>query len=100
MTPKDNNPNAPAPEEDYSLEEILAEYGGSLEHHLLRDAEAPAKPPAPPEEPAPAKEPEAPPVPEPPAEEAPPEPPRRRSPLPPRTPSRRPRGRRRRTWPG
>ena len=57
MTPKDNNPNAPAPEEDYSLEEILAEYGGSLEHHLLRDAEAPAKPPAPPEEPAPAKEP-------------------------------------------
>lgn len=78
MTPKDDNPiNVPAPEEDYSLEEILAEYGGSLEHHLLRETEAPAEqePPTAPEEPAPTQEPETPPVPEPPPEEeAPPAP--------------------------
>lgn len=76
MTPKDNHISPP--EEDYSLEEILAEYGGSLEHHLLRETEAPAEPepPAAPAEPAPAQEPETPPVPEPPPEEeAPPSPP-------------------------
>ena len=69
MTPKDDkNIPVPAPEDDYSLEEILAEYGGSLEHHLLRETEAPAdpEPPAAPAEPAPAQEPETPPVPEPP----------------------------------
>lgn len=66
MTPKDNNNiRNPAPEEDYSLEEILAEYGGSLEHHLLREVE---KEPQPAEEPV--REPE--PSPEPPVEEAPP----------------------------
>ena len=79
MTPKDDkNIPVPAPEDDYSLEEILAEYGGSLEHHLLRETEAPAdpEPPAAPAEPAPAQEPETPPVPEPPPEEeAPPPPP-------------------------
>ena len=79
MTPKDDkNIPVPAPEDDYSLEEILAEYGGSLEHHLLRKTEAPAdpEPPAAPAEPAPAQEPETPPVPEPPPEEeAPPSPP-------------------------
>ena len=72
MTPKDDN-NIPAPEEDYSLEEILAEYGGSLEHHLLREAEeAPQPAEAPVQEPAPPAE-EAPPPPEPPAEEPAPE---------------------------
>ena len=79
MTPKDDkNIPVPAPEDDYSLEEILAEYGGSLEHHLLRETEAPAdpEPPAAPAEPAPAQEPETPPAPEPPPEEeAPPSPP-------------------------
>lgn len=83
MTPKDDkNIPVPAPEDDYSLEEILAEYGGSLEHHLLRETEAPAdpEPPAAPAEPAPDQEPETPPVPEPPPEEEaplspPPEPP-------------------------
>ena len=91
MTPKDDkNIPVPAPADDSSLEEILAEYGGSLEHHLLRETEAPAdpEPPAAPAEPAPAQEPETPPAPEPPPL------------LPPRTPSRRPSGRRRRTWPG
>lgn len=41
MTPMDDNHiDAPVPpEEDYSLEEILAEYGGSLEDHLLHSAE-------------------------------------------------------------
>lgn len=76
MTPKDNHISPP--EEDYSLEEILAEYGGSLEHHLLRETEVPAEsePPAAPAESAPTREPEAPPVPEPPPEEeAPPPPP-------------------------
>ena len=35
MTPKDDkNIPVPAPEDDYSLEEILAEYGGSLENRL------------------------------------------------------------------
>ena len=60
MTPKDDkNIPVPAPEDDYSLEEILAEYGGSLEHHLLRETEAPAdpEPPTAPAEPAPAQEP-------------------------------------------
>ncbi|MCI9332469.1 MAG: hypothetical protein HFG05_09895 [Oscillibacter sp.] len=51
MTPKDDNhiPAAPSQEEDYSLEEILAEYGGSLEHHLLREAEPPSQKEAAPE---------------------------------------------------
>ncbi|MCI9578771.1 MAG: hypothetical protein HFF98_07995 [Oscillibacter sp.] len=80
MTPKDDHQlNAPAPEEDYTLEEILAEYGGSLEHHLLREAGTPEvpvpEPPAAPMEPA-AKL-EAQPAPEPPAEASPPpEPPK------------------------
>ena len=43
MTPKDNDklntPESPEADEDYSLEEILAEYGGSLEHQLLRSVE-------------------------------------------------------------
>ena len=56
MTPKDDHQlNTPVPEDDYTLEEILAEYGGSLEHQLLREAEAPRapapKPPAVPAEP-------------------------------------------------
>ena len=60
MTPK-NPLNTPPPEEDYSLEDILAEYGGSLEHRLLREASPPAaKAPEaqspPPEPPAPAAE--------------------------------------------
>ena len=88
MTPKDdNNISVPAPEDDYSLEEILAEYGGSLEHHLLRDMEeAPAPAEASPAEPAPEEAPPAEPEtpPEPPAEEpAAPEPP---PPEPPETP--------------
>ncbi len=77
MTPKDdNNISAPAPEDDYSLEEILAEYGGSLEQHLLRDTEkaqpAPSAPAEPPEDETTPQEPETPPVPEPPEEETPP----------------------------
>lgn len=68
MTPKDENQlNAPAPEDGYSLEEILAEYGGSLEHHLLRETEppeAPAPGPAPPgAPPVPVAPPEPPPEP-------------------------------------
>lgn len=82
MTPKDdNNIPAPAQEEDYSLEEILAEYGGSLEHHLLREAEEAPKPAEEPAPEPPAEEPvpeppaeETPPAPEPPAEETPPAP--------------------------
>ncbi|MCI8971141.1 MAG: hypothetical protein HFF99_06710 [Oscillibacter sp.] len=80
MTPKDDHQlNAPAPEEDYTLEEILAEYGGSLEHHLLREAGTPEVPvPEPPAAPMePAAKPEAQPAPEPPAEAPPPpEPPK------------------------
>lgn len=84
MTPKDDNPiNAPAPEDDYSLEEILAEYGGSLEHHLLRETPAgSAEESAATAEPASADQPDVPPAPEPPAADAsgpesspPPEPP-------------------------
>lgn len=41
----DNATDVPAEQEDYSLEEILAEFGGSLEQTLLRGTEA-----APPEE--------------------------------------------------
>ena len=70
MTPQDDN-HTPAslPEEDYSLEEILAEYGGSLEHQLLRDAEPEVPPPekavlsedaSPPEEAPPPEEPPSP----------------------------------------
>ncbi len=80
MTPKDDHQlNAPAPEEDYTLEEILAEYGGSLEHNLLREAGTPEVPvPEPPAAPMePAAKPEAQPAPEPPAEAPPPpEPPK------------------------
>lgn len=80
MTPKDDHQlNAPAPEEDYTLEEILAEYGGSLEHHLLQEAGTPEVPvPEPPAAPMePAAKPEAQPAPEPPAEAPPPpEPPK------------------------
>ena len=80
MTPKDDHQlNAPAPEEAYTLEEILAEYGGSLEHHLLREAGTPEVPvPEPPAAPMePAAKPEAQPAPEPPAEAPPPpEPPK------------------------
>ena len=86
MTPKDNHISPP--EEDYSLEEILAEYGGSLEHHLLRETEVPAEsePPAAPAESAPTREPEAPPVPEPPPEEEAPPPPPPEPPSAPPTP--------------
>ncbi len=104
MTPKDDNhiPAAPSQEEDYSLEEILAEYGGSLEHHLLREAEPPSQ-----KEAAPETAPKAP------SDAAPPPP---QKPLPKRlwsplrkarrifrryrTPCERPRRRRRPTWPG
>ena len=37
--------DVPASDEEFSLEEILAEYGGSLEQQLLRQAEAEAEPP-------------------------------------------------------
>lgn len=49
MTPTDdNNLNVPsAPEEDYSLEDILSEYGEGMEQRLLRSA---ASPPDAPEE--------------------------------------------------
>lgn len=66
MTPKDdNNISSPAPEENYSLEDILEEYGGSLEDHLLRPAAGPDAP-AEAEDAAPAAEaaPEPPPPPE------------------------------------
>ena len=36
--------DVPASDEEFSLEEILAEYGGSLEQQLLRQAEAEAEP--------------------------------------------------------
>ena len=35
----ENATDVPADSEDYSLEEILAEFGGSLEQTLLRDTE-------------------------------------------------------------
>ena len=83
MTPKEDNHISP-PEEDFTLEDILAEYGGSLEQQLLRSAENPPPPPdAPPEVPpeaSPKTPPEAPPeqetkvIPPPPA--PPPEPPK------------------------
>ena len=99
MTPKDDkNIPVPAPEDDYSLEEILAEYGGSLEHQLLREAEAPRAPaPKPPpsrRSPALWKN----------RKHSPPQglrrKPRPQSPPRPRTPSRRRNRRQRRTWPG
>ncbi len=68
MTPKDDNINRSSPEEEYSLDEILEEYGGSLESHLLRGTGAPEAP----AEPAPAEKPPSPPVPGPGAAEAPP----------------------------
>ena len=65
MAPKDENnlyetltggTDVPPAAEEFSLEEILAEYGGSLEQHLLQDAEqrtpgskAKQTPPKPPE---------------------------------------------------
>lgn len=72
MTPRDDdNLNVPsAPEEDYSLEDILSEYGGSLEQRLLRKEESPSDAPA--EGPAAAAEE----TPAPPAPEEAPEPPR------------------------
>lgn len=86
MTPKDDHQlNTPAPEDDYTLEEILAEYGGSLEHQLLREAEAPQapapEPPAVPAEPGPLEKPEAQLTSRPPAEASPPEPPKTPDPL-------------------
>ena len=56
-----NLTDVPASEEDFSLEEILAEYGGSLEQVLLRETEDTPPPP----EPAPEPSPEPPPRPEP-----------------------------------
>lgn len=41
-----------SPEGEFSLEEILAEYGGGRKRKLLRDVEAAAEPPAPAEAPA------------------------------------------------
>lgn len=63
--------DVPAAEGDFSLEEILAEYGGSLEQQMLRDVEKELEPePAP--EPAPRPEPKKPaPPPEKPPEKAP-----------------------------
>lgn len=86
MTPKDDHQlNTPVPEDDYTLEEILAEYGGSLEHQLLREAEAPQapapEPPAVPAEPGPPEKPEARSTSMPPAEASPPEPPKTPDPL-------------------
>ena len=72
MTPK-NPLNTPPPEEDYSLEDILAEYGGSLEHRLLREASPPAA--KAPEAAKEAKAPEAPAAKAPEAQSPPPEPP-------------------------
>jgi len=48
----DENQKIEDTEEEYSLEEILAEYGGSLEQVLLREAGEPEPPPAEPEIPA------------------------------------------------
>lgn len=63
--------DVPAAEEEFSLEEILAEYGGSLEQQMLRNVEREMEPePAP--EPAPRPEPKKPaPPPEKPPEKAP-----------------------------
>lgn len=80
MNPKDEKnrygvedvTGVPPSEEAFSLEEILAEFGGSLEQTLLREAAAPEAPPAP----------EPPPIPEAPAPPAAPRPPEGRSPAP------------------
>ena len=51
----------PASDEEFSLEEILAEYGGSLEQVLLRgteETEAPPPPESPPPDPEPSAQPE------------------------------------------
>ena len=53
-----NLTDVPASEEEFSLEEILAEYGGSLEQVLLRETED-ALPPEPAPESPPRPEPEA-----------------------------------------
>lgn len=66
MAPKNENDlygtgstDVPAAEGDFSLEEILAEYGGSLEQHMLRDVERELEPqPAPKPEPKPEPQPE------------------------------------------
>ncbi len=82
MTSKDdhNIPAPASPEEDYSLEDILEEFGGSLERHLLRSLEPPPETLEPPraeeaEPAAPAAQPEAPAKP-------PPAPPRKPAPVP------------------
>ena len=98
MDPKDkktqysleNATDVPASHEDYSLEEILAEFGGSLEQMLLKGAKTPPEedaPPLPPDQAQPplqpvspearslppeGKPPEPEPVPPPPPEETPP----------------------------
>ena len=92
MNPKDkknpygleNATDVPAAHEDYSLEEILAEFGGSLEQTLLRGTEAAEEesPSQPPPDPVPPPQPvsskarpmppeKAPPAPPPPPEETP-----------------------------
>ena len=75
MTPKDdyNTGASSQPGEDYSLEDILAEYGGSLVHHLLRGAEQKdaAQKASAPEASVPAGRPDSPPVSKPEAEPAP-----------------------------
>ena len=86
-TTNDHPANAPSPEEDYSLEDILAEYGGSLEDHLLQGA-APAAGDGTEPSPPPPAEPEAeaaPGAPEPPpdAPEPSPEPTEAKAPPPP-----------------
>lgn len=48
----ENATDVPAEQEDYSLEEILAEFGGSLEQTLLRGMEPKPEPEEPPEEPS------------------------------------------------
>lgn len=90
MTSMDNDHiNAPSsPEDGYSLEDILAEYGGSLENHLLRPAKA-ASQAEPEAEPAPEKAAEESPAPDPltaetrvlPAPPEPPGPPERPAPI-------------------
>ena len=58
--------------EDYSLEEILAEFGGGEERRLLRGTEAEDPPPAPEAQTAPTRKPQAPPTAKKPAAKSPP----------------------------
>lgn len=71
----DVNHNTPPAEEAYSLEDIMAEYGGSLEDRLLRETAEPAAPQEEPEAPPERDAPSAPAAdsPVPPAEPPPPE---------------------------